>query len=256
MAIMELQPHLESFGRLGYAVIPNALSPAQAVQYNNAIDRYLQRFPLSTDEWTKSGSASYQALDVLPNTSDFDAVIEHPTILAFARAWFGDEVTFEHLSILIRDPEPNPSEPKGWHRDNTRNYERRHEIGSLSVIYYLTDVSPVDHCFSIVPETHKRRADLRPEDVAPGEEVDIIGPAGTAIAFHARCIHSGKVKSTSRQRRTLHLYYWEAGQPRTSDTSTIPARLHLKANPDLPPKLYAKWDVRELLDEIGRAKRK
>ena len=30
--------------------------------------------------------------------------------------------------------------------------ERRKEIEAVSVMWYLTDVSPTDHCFCIVPE--------------------------------------------------------------------------------------------------------
>jgi ectoine hydroxylase-related dioxygenase (phytanoyl-CoA dioxygenase family) len=250
-----MQQLVEEFNARGYVVLALALSREQVTALNRAVDHYLERFPLATGEWAKSGSASYQAGDVLPNTSEFDVAIEHPAALGFARALFGEDVTFEHLSLLIRNPEPNPTEPKGWHRDNTRDYDRRHEIGSLSVIYYLTDVSETDHCFSIIPETHHRRVDRRPEEVHAGEEVDITDPAGTAILFHARCIHSGKVKPNSRQRRTLHDYYWQAEKPRTSDSSTIPSRLYRKCDPGLPPWLYSKWDVQDVLDAIGRTKK-
>jgi ectoine hydroxylase-related dioxygenase (phytanoyl-CoA dioxygenase family) len=250
----DIRPLVEQFNARGYVVLANALSLQQVAALNRAVDRYLERFPLASGEWAKTGSASFQAGDVLPHTSAFDAAIEHPAALAFARAWFGEDVTFEHLSLVIRGPEPNPTEPKGWHRDNTRAYDRRHEIGAISVIYYLTDVSATDHCFSIIPETHNRRVDLSPEEVSPGEGVDVTGPAGTAVIFHARCIHSGKVKPESRQRRTLHVYYWQAGKPRTSNTSTIPPRLYEKADPGLPPRLYAKWDVRDVFDALGRTK--
>jgi ectoine hydroxylase-related dioxygenase (phytanoyl-CoA dioxygenase family) len=250
----DMRQLVEEFDVRGYLVLADALSRAQVAALNGAVDRYLERFPITTKEWVKSGSASYQAGDVLPNTTDFDVAIENPATLGFARAWFGEDATFEHLSILIRYPEPNPVEPKGWHRDNTRDYDRRHEIGALSVIYYLTDVSETDHCFSIIPQTHNRRVDLRPEEIKPGEEVDITGPAGTAIIFHARCIHSGKVKPNSRQRRTLHLYYWQAGKPRISNTSTIPPRLYQKSEPGQPPSLYSKWDVKDVFDAIGRRK--
>lgn len=120
------------------------------------------------------------------------------------------------------------------------------------MIYYLTDVSEKDHRFSIIPETHQRLVDMRPEEVHPGDEVDITGPAGTAMIFHARCIHSAKVTENSRERRTLHLYYWDAQHPRTSITSQIPPRLYEKIDPRLPPKLYSKWKVTDTLDAIGK----
>lgn len=189
---------------------------------------------------------------MLTKTEDFDLAIEHPVSLGFARAYFGENVTFEGLSFMIRKPVEEPIEAKGWHRDNTRNYDLRKEIGAISVIYYLTDVGENDHKFSIIPETHQRRVDMRPEEVSAGDEVDITGPAGTAIIFHARCIHSGKVKPKSRERRSLHLYFWDTEHPRTSITSTFPPRLYEKRDPVLPPKLYSKWNVTETLDAIGK----
>jgi hypothetical protein len=250
-ATENMQQLIEEFHVQGFVVLNNALSKQQVSALNGAVDCYLERFPFTTSEWAKSGSSSYQAGDVLPKTSDFDLAIESPITLGFVRAFFGEEVTFEHLSIVIRNPDPNPEEPKGWHRDNTRDYDRRKEIGAISVIYYLTDVSETDHCFSIVPETHNRLVDLRPEQVKPGDEIDITGPAGTTVIFHARCIHSGKVKPNSRQRRTLHAYYWQVDKPRTSTTSTIPPRLYQKSDSRLPPKLYSKWNVNDVLDAIG-----
>lgn len=248
----DLDAAIEEFNTTGYVVVPDALSPERVDELNRAVDRYLQRYPPESDEWIKDGATSIQARDLLPKTEDFDFAIENPVILGFARRYFGDNVTFEHLSIVIRKPERNPTELKGWHRDNTRDYDRRAQIGAISAIYYLTDVSERDHCFSIVPETHNRLVDMRPEDVRPGSERDILGPRGTAILFHARCLHSGRVKPDSRERRTLHVYYWDTEQPRTSTSSTIPPRLYTKEDPALPPKFYSKWNVTDVLDAIGR----
>jgi hypothetical protein len=247
-----MQQLVDEFQMQGFVVLNNAFSKDEISTLNRAVDSYLERFPFTSSEWVKGGSSSYQAGNVLPKTADFDLAIESPVPLGFARAFLGEEVTFEHLSIVIRNSEPNPTEPKGWHRDNTRDYGRRKEIGAISMIYYLTDVSETDHCFSIVPETHNRLVDLRPEEVRPGDEIDITGPAGTAVVFHARCLHSGKVKPNSRQRRTLHVYYWKVGKPRTSTTSAIPPRLYQKGGPKLAPKLYSKWNIDEVLDTIGR----
>ena len=126
------------------------------------------------------------------------------------------------------------------------------EIEYLSVIYYLTDVGPEDHCFSIVPETHARLVDLRPEEITPGSEVDVTGPAGTAIVFHGRAIHAGKHKPASRQRRTVHISYWSAGKPRAQEWTPIPRRLYERTNPLLPPQLYSKHAVTEVVDGVGR----
>src|SRR5262249_6939027 len=157
------------------------------------------------------------SVNVLPRTADFDFAIENPVTLNLLRRILGEEITFEELSIMIRNPTDNVRDVKGWHRDLTRDFDRRREIDAVSVIYYLTDVAESDHCFSIIPKSHNRLVDLRPEEVTPGMEFDVVGPAGTALLFHACCIHAGKLKFASRQRRTLHLYFARSGQPRTSE---------------------------------------
>lgn len=237
------------FAENGFLVIPDALSGEQVCALNLAFDRYSVDFP---EEWAHFSDSFIQTVNVLPRVSDFDVTIEHPRILGLLRQLLGDELTLEEFSMMIRNPAGQTSELKGWHRDITRSYERRMEIQAISVVYYLTDVTATDHCFSIVPGTHGRLVDLRPEDVEPGAEVDVVGPAGTALVFHARCIHAGKLKAGSRQRRTLHVYYGRRGQARTSEWSEIPARLHEKHDLGLPPFLYSQWNVTDIYDGTGR----
>jgi ectoine hydroxylase-related dioxygenase (phytanoyl-CoA dioxygenase family) len=167
----------------------------------------------------------------------------------------GEKISFEEFSIMLRNPTDQVRDMKGWHRDLTRDYCRRKEIDAVSLVYYLTDVREGDHCFSIIPETHNRLVDLRPEEVASGMEFDVTGPAGTALIFHARCLHAGKLKPNSRQRRTLHLYYARSDQPRTSEWSDIPERLHKKVDLALPRGFYSKWNVTEVFEGTGKKPR-
>ena len=95
----------------------------------------------------------------------------------------------------------------------------------MSVLWYLTDVLPTDHCFCIVPESHSRLVDLNPCDVAADAGVDVIGPAGTAVLFHARAIHNARLKKNSTQRRTLQAYYSNRLDQRTNEWTSIPPPL-------------------------------
>src|SRR5256885_14323807 len=85
---------LEELKRRGFVVITDALSSAEVAAFNAAADRYIARHPFESDAWVKQGTTSCQALDVLPDTDEFDPAIEHPAILGFARRYFGEEVTF------------------------------------------------------------------------------------------------------------------------------------------------------------------
>jgi ectoine hydroxylase-related dioxygenase (phytanoyl-CoA dioxygenase family) len=193
-----------------------------------------------------------QSFNVLPRPPAFDAAIENQLTLGQLRGLLGEEISFEEFSIMIRCPSTRTMDIKSWHRDITCDYERRKEIQAISLIYYLTDVAETDHCFSIIPETHNRLVDYRLDDVVPGMERDLLGPAGTAVLFDVRCLHSGKLKPTSRERRTLHFYYSRNGQARTSEWSDIPERLHRKYDPALPSRLYSKWNLAEVFEGTGK----
>ena len=244
------QPQLlEEFHEQGFVVVPDALSSEQVSAFNRAVDQYLKEFP---EEWIHFNESLVQTVNVLPHTSDFDLAIENPVTLHILRGLLGEKISFEEFSILIRYPTARTMDMKSWHRDITRDYERRMEIQAISLIYYLSDVTESDHCFSIIPKSHNRLVDLKPDDVNPGAECDVLGAAGSALIFHARCLHSGKLKPNSRERRTLHLYYACSDQARTSEWSDIPERLYAKVDPVLPPRLYSKWNVTEVFEGTGK----
>ncbi len=243
---------LGQFSEQGFLVLPGFLSAEKVAGLNEAVDDLLRRRP---EDWWRLSDSFRQAPNVLPQTNAFDFTIEQRPILNLVANWFGEAISFEEFSILIRDPTRNLNEAKGWHRDITRDYSRRAEIDAVSLIYLLTDVDEDDHCFSIIPGSHDRLLHLRPNEHEPGEEVDILGPAGTAILFHARCLHCGKLKPKGRQRRSLHIYYSRAGGPRTSEWTQIPERLHAKADPSLPSQLYSKWNSTDVFDGTGKQPR-
>lgn len=237
------------FDELGYLRIENALTAEQVGRFNRSVDRLVSEHP---DLLVSLSDSFTEAVDVLPITADFDGVIESPKIIEVLRAILGDDLTFEEFAIMLRNPTANLNEIKGWHRDIVRDYDRRMEIDAVSVMWYLTDVSPTDHCFAIVPESHNRLVDLNPRDVAADAGVDLIGPAGTAIFFHARAIHNARLKQNSTQRRTLQAYYSNRLDRRTNEWTSIPPRLYQKRDPALPSHFYAKWNCTTIQEGTGK----
>ena len=245
----QLRRMADDFHRLGYLKIDQALTPEQLARFNAAVDLHYEHFP---DDWLRLSDSFCEGTNVLPHTADFDEAIENPKTLEVLRAILGDDMTFEEFAIMLRNPTANLNEVKGWHRDLVRDYDRRHEIDAVSIMMYLTDVSETDHCFAIVPESHARLLDLNPLDVPADAGVDLIGPAGTAVIFHARAIHNARLRQNSTQRRTLQAYFSTWRDQRTAEWSEIPPRLYEKRDPALPPRLYAKWNVKNILDGVGR----
>lgn len=249
---IDRQLFAREFHEQGFLVLRGALSDEQVTVLNHAVDHDLE---LHGDEWVKFDESFVETPDVISRTGDFDSAIENPKTLAIVRYLIGDLITFEELDILIRNPTSKKQDTKSWHRDATRDYSRRMEIEYLSLVYFLTDVSENDHCFSIVPRSHYGLVDLKPEDVTPGSESDVMGPAGTALLFHGRCIHAGKLRPNSRQRRTLHIYYARSDQPRYSEWTEIPPRLYQKTDLNLPPLFYSKWNAPAVFEGVGKKPR-
>jgi len=243
---------VREFHERGFIIVREALSPEQVSFLNHATDRDLE---LHCNEWVKFDESFIETPDVITRTSDFDFAIENPKTLAIFRGLLGDLVTFEELEVLIRNPTIKKQDTKAWHRDATRDYNRRMEIEYVSLVYYLTEVSEKDHCLSIIPGSHYGLVDLKPEEVTPGTEFDVTGAAGTAVIFHGRCIHAGKLKPSSRQRRTLHIYYARSDQPRYSEWTEIPVRLYQKNDPELPPLFYSKWNATQVFEGVGKMPR-
>lgn len=246
------QALVREFHDRGFLVIPKALSDEQVMLLNRAVDHDLEHHG---EEWAKFDESFIETPDVISRSADFDFAIENPVTLAILRSLIGDLITFEEFDILIRNPSNKKQDVKAWHRDAARDYKRRMEIEYVSLVYYLTDVSGKDHCLSIIPGTHYGLVDLKPEEVTPGSEIDITGPAGTAVIFHGRCIHAGKLKQGSRQRRTLHVYYARSDQHRYTEWTEIPPRLYQKADPLLPPLFYSKWNATQIFEGLGKKPR-
>ena len=250
--VLDLPSLASEFHERGFLIIRNALSAEQVSILNRAVDH---DFDEHGDEWVKFDESLIETPDVISRTAEFDFAIENPATLAILHGLLGELITFEEFEILIRNPTAKTQDIKAWHRDVTRDYNRRMEIEYVSLVYYLTDVSESDHCLSIIPGSHYRLVDLKPSEVTPGSEFDVIGPAGTAVIFHGRCIHAGKLKPRSRQRRTLHIYFARSDQPRYSEWTEIPSRLYLKSDPLLPPLLYSKWNASQVFEGVGKKPR-
>ena len=250
--VLERSSLVQEFHERGFLIVPNALSAEQLSILNCGIDQDLNQHD---DCWVKFDESLTETPDILSRTKEFDFAIENPRTLAIFRNLIGELITFEEFEILIRNPTVKTQDIKAWHRDATRDFNRRMEIEYISLVYYLTDVTENDHCLSVIPGSHYRLVDLKPAEVMSGTEFDVIGPAGTAVIFHGRCIHSGKLKPASRQRRTVHIYFARADQPRYSEWTEIPQRLYQKTDPSLPPLLYSKWNATQVFEGVGKKPR-
>lgn len=224
------------FNELGYRIVPNALTAEQVGAINEALARDLEQ-----NEWPiKRGDGHLQDANILLRLPVLDITIESQAVMPIITALLGEVATFDEFSAMIRNPTEEIPEKPAWHRDFKRSEDFPLGIHSLSLVYYLSDVSETDHCFAVVPRSHNRDIDTEAGKHDPADEVDILGPAGSAVFFHTALLHTARLRRGSRQRRTLHIYYGHADTEQVSSHTDIPDRLRKKADPLLPPKFYSK----------------
>lgn len=214
-----------AFARDGFLVLPGALTAAEVAELNAAIDRHRARFARLWMERGEGGRS--QSVHVLLSCPEFDAGIAHPAVLPLVEALVGADAVFEEHSVMIRAPVDGEPPQTVWHRDVRHLSDHPYGLFALSVVYYLTDVEATTHTFACVPESvevkRAPREALPACDGAAGR--DLLGPAGTAVLFNAGSCHAGRVRTTPRERRTVHIYYGHAGQVPLSEHTICPRRL-------------------------------
>lgn len=213
----------QQFEQDGFVVLPSVMQAEDVAACNDAIDEHRQRFPRLWAERGEGGRA--QSVHMLLSCPVLDTGITHAAVLPLVTALVGDDVVCEEHSVMIRAPLDDEPPAAAWHRDMGHKADHPLGIHGLSVVYYLTDVDETTHCFSAVPESaeHKRSGVLADCDGSGGR--DLLGPAGTAVLFNGGSCHAGRVRRTSKPRRTVHIYFGHAGSAPLSEHTIFPQRL-------------------------------
>ena len=221
--------HIEHFSSDGYLVIPSALDRTEVAALNEAIDRDREQNPRL---WQDRRGGRFQSVSILLDEPVFDASITHPSTRPIIRELMGDDLCFEEHSVMIREPIPDSPPDPHWHRDIAHGSDPPLFLRNLSLVYYLTDVDESTHCFSIVPESVEAKK-ASPDHRDGTSAKDLHGPAGTAILFNAANVHDARQRTTTSERRTIHIYFGHLDMPPLSNHTSFPERLLTSPDPDV-----------------------
>ena len=225
-----------TFAEQGFLILPGVLSADELTTMNGALDR-----DRDANDWPlKRGDGHSQDANILLRMPELDPLVEHPNLMPLVRSIVGDDVSFDEFSVMFRDSIDDQPGPAGWHRDFGRNEDRRLGLYALSLIYYLSDVTATDHCFAVAPRTHDALRDVEAGKQDPAEELDVLGPAGTAVLFHTHLIHAARLRAKSNQRRTVHIYYGHQADPQVSSHTDVPDRMRGREAAGVGAGFYAK----------------
>lgn len=151
----------------------------------------------------------------------FIDLIEHPAILERQRAVFGSQTQLLQYDLLFQGP-ASTAPQRSWHRDFSFPGDRPL---SINTIVYLQDMDDEMGPTRVVPGSH-RGTDLPPADhrhEPHPDEVAVDAKAGDAVFINSAIWHSGSCNtSTTRQRRTIYMYYGYWWLKRYESTQQLP----------------------------------
>jgi len=222
------------FEKHRYVVVPGALAPDVVDRLNNLIDRSRRE---NADLWYTNKPHQHFTVQAMLVEQGFDFLLRQPPLFDTAKQALDDDIAFVEFSARIHGPQIKPETTNGgWHQDVPCNPSQRLGIRLLSVIYYLSDVEHTGHRFVLLPASQNLSS--LPPTVGNGSlevqgEVEIVGPAGTAVLFDASIWHGARHGNNGRERRTVHLYYQPASLPAQTEFTLLPRRLWNSSDIDM-----------------------
>jgi ectoine hydroxylase-related dioxygenase (phytanoyl-CoA dioxygenase family) len=228
---------LEAFHRDGYLIVENALDASERVALLDAIDGATE-FAMKTHR-VEPGDR-FLLLDILGLDNRFYELIDHRA--TFPKIWdiLGWNVQLYHTHLCVAPPlpgsaagyrqhylqafDPDLSRVEAhasataawrWHRDSGQVNEDLgplpHPRISVKVAYFLTDVSGAnDGNLYVLRGSH---ADTAPRDLSRAhgrmleDAVPVRVPAGAAVLFDRRIVHSASPNSGQNTRKVLFYGY-------------------------------------------------
>jgi hypothetical protein len=224
------------FDRVGYIVIKEMLTPAQAASLAAAVDEleahalaHLDQPPRKKAAWgpeyhhnlergyfasgAKAEGRTLMIEDFWNADSRFDLLVNHPRTMDYIRAIVQERPTVNNSEIRIRY-RGNQSGTHGGTRVSGRKY--RYEFTPKGIdcmmvrmIYFVHGVTNEQGAFCVVPASHKTNLPC-PYGHNPDEEPGMVGlevDAGDAILFTENLRHGGFTNRSDQVRKTLHVGY-------------------------------------------------
>ena len=225
------------FDRQGYLVIPGLLTPKETKVLAEATDALEEHAlahvneeprkisPWKMGEYHRNEERGYHVTgrrdkgatliieDFWNADSAFDLLVNHEKTMEFIRDIIMEEPTINNSEIRIR----YPHNATGTHMGGPIGHKYRYAFTGgridcmmVRMIYFLHDVGPDEGVFSVVPGTHKSNYNTPYGNVAPDNELGMIGlpvKAGDGILFTEHLRHAGLVNRSEKTRKSLHVGY-------------------------------------------------
>ena len=207
------------YHRHGYLILENVLSAAELQELRTATEG------LREERIRRGGKDNIVAIMDFALLNDaFMRAAHHPVMLAAVTQLIGANLRLQHCKLNWKPPTKGTGEVD-WHQDFPFLPHTNYDL--LACMILMDDSSPENGCMRVIPGSHLRGpvdhfaadgtftrhctdpADYE-DDLARGNVVDLIAPAGSITIHHCCIIHASYPNYSDTPRRGL-IYQIAAG---------------------------------------------
>lgn len=207
------------YNRHGYLILENVLSAADLQELQTATDGLRDERARIAGDDTIAAIMDFALLD-----DAFMRAAHHPLMLAAVTQLIGENLRLQHCKLNWKPPAKGAGEVD-WHQDFPFLPHTNYDL--LACMILMDDSSPENGCMRVIPGSQLRgpvdhfssdgkfarhctdRADYA-DDLARGNVVDLVAPAGSITIHHCNIIHASYPNYSDTPRRGL-IYQIAAG---------------------------------------------
>ncbi|HZT64609.1 MAG TPA: phytanoyl-CoA dioxygenase family protein [Acidimicrobiales bacterium] len=194
---------LAELDRVGFAVIPDALTPEGVDRVRRALEPHLASGPAGRNDF--EGFSTQRVYSLVVKSRAFDELILDRRVLDVADTVLG--AGFLLTATLAINIGPGETAQSMHFDDGFYRIPRPRPPVSLSTLWAIDDFTPENGATLIIPGSHKWR------DTPPaGEEETVTAtmPSGSALVYYGTLVHAGGANRTDRHRLGVSIQYCTA----------------------------------------------
>ncbi|SVA95393.1 uncharacterized protein METZ01_LOCUS148247 [marine metagenome] len=208
----------------GFLTLPNIMSADQVAAFRSRLETLMEEEGDDAGKEVHQEAGTLRLSDLINKDPMFDFCYTHPRLLAAVRQILTSD--FKVHSLNCRFAIPGEGQ-QGFHMDwGPRDKEdlKLSQNGHYFVansLWLLDDFTAANGPTRLVPGSHKwgrppHEAMDDPSSAHP-DEVKVMAPAGTVVAFNSHVWHGGSLNRSHDLRRAMHMAFVRRNLPQQTD---------------------------------------
>lgn len=200
----EADRHLENLTRLGYSLREAVLTPSEARDFRERLDRLYAEQVREFGEARLRELNEYEIHRGLLADAKFAELITHPTVLELVDAIVGPTAILNLQNASAASPGAVHFQSR-FHRDFAKDFVATKCL-ALNAFWCMTDFTAENGATWVVPGSH-RDPELPSDEFIEQHSQQVIAPAGSVIFWDGLLLHKAGFNSTASVRYGInHMY--------------------------------------------------